>query len=122
VKKSSMLVAAFVLVAVAGLITMPTAARGAFSTSACKACHAIGKDGVGPDWKTVAEQYGDANALATVLKSGFKVEDRKVAASVAKWKNQAGTMTGQYQNLIKKGGNEDAAAEALFEAVKAGKI
>jgi len=60
--------------------------------------------------------------LAGVFKSGFKVENRKVAQSSAKWKAQAPTMTGQYDNLIKKGGNEDAAAEALFSVTKAGKF
>jgi cytochrome c551/c552 len=111
------------LVVAAGLLIISTpVSAGAFSTSACKACHAVGKDGVGPDWKVVAERYGDAKALAAVLKSGFKVEDRKVAQSTAKWKSQAGTMTGQYDALIKKGGNEEAAAEAVFAAVKEGRI
>ena len=110
-------------VAAAGLVTVSaTASAGAFSIAACKACHQLDKDSVGPAFKTVAEKYGDAKTLAAVFKSGFKVEDRKVASSVAKWKSQAGTMTGQYENLIKKGGNEEAAAEAVFAAVKAGKL
>lgn len=104
----------------AGLMVAGSAMAGSFSTGACKACHAVGKDTVGPDWKTVAEKYGDAKTLAGVFKSGFKVEDRKVAASDAKWKNQAAVMTGQFNTLIK--GHEDDAAEALFAAVKAGKI
>lgn len=109
-------------VAVASLLVSGSAMAGAFSTSTCKACHAVGKDGVGPDFKVVAEKYGDAKTLAAVFKAGFKVEDRKVAQSSAKWKSQAGTMTGQYDNLIKKGGNEEAAAQAVFAAVKEGKI
>ncbi|MFY9260216.1 MAG: c-type cytochrome [Gallionella sp.] len=111
------------LVAAAGLMGLSaTATAGAFSTGACQACHKVDKDSVGPSLKEVAEKYGDAKALAAVFKSGFKVEDRKVAQSVAKWKSQAGTMTGQYDNLIKKGGNEEAAAEAVFAVVKAGKF
>jgi cytochrome c551/c552 len=108
------------MIAVASLTVAGSATAGAFTTAACKACHAVGKDGAGPDWKVVAEKYGDAKALAGVFKSGFKVEDRKVAQSVAKWKGQAAIMTGQYTSLIK--GHEDEAAEALFAAVKAGKL
>ena len=107
------------MIAVASLVVAGSATAGAFSTGACKACHAVGKDVVGPDWKVVAEKYGDAKALAAVFKSGFKVEDRKLAGE-AKWKSQAATMTSQYTSLIK--GHEDEAAEALFAAVKAGKI
>lgn len=92
----------------------------AFSTGACKACHAVGHDVVGPDWKVVADKYGDAKTLAAVFKGGFKPEDRKVAASNEKWKKQEALMTGQFNTLIK--GHEDEAAEALFAAVKAGKI
>lgn len=104
----------------AGLMVAGSAMAGDFSTGACKACHAVGKDTVGPDWKTVADKYGDAKALAAVFKSGFKVEDRKVAAADEKWKKQAAVMTGQFGTLIK--GHEDEAADALFAAVKAGKI
>lgn len=104
----------------AGLMVAGSAMAGGFSTGACKACHAVGKDVVGPDWAVVAKEYGDAKALAAVFKSGFKVEDRKVAASNAKWKGQAAVMTGQFTTLIK--GHEDDAAAALFDAVKAGKI
>jgi cytochrome c551/c552 len=105
---------------VAALMVAGSATAGTFSTGSCKACHAVGKDLVGPDWKVVAEKYGDAKALAAVFKSGFKVEDRKVAESNPKWKGQAALMTGQFNSLIK--GKEDDAAEALFAAVKAGKI
>ena len=104
----------------AGLMVAGSAMAGGFSTGACKACHAVGKDTVGPDWKVIADKYGDAKALAAVFKSGFKVEDRKVAEGNPKWKAQAAVMTGQYTSLIK--GHEDEAAEALFAAVKAGKI
>lgn len=104
----------------AGLMVAGSAMAGSFNTGACKACHAVGHDSVGPDWKVVAEKYGDAKALAGVFKSGFKVEDRKVAESNEKWKKQAAIMTGQYSTLIK--GHEDDAAEAVFAAVKAGKI
>jgi cytochrome c551/c552 len=107
------------MIAVASLAVAGSATAGAFSTGACKACHAVGKDVVGPDWKVVAEKYGDAKTLAGVFKSGFKVEDRKLASD-AKWKAQAATMTGQFTSLIK--GHEDEAAEAVFAAVKAGKI
>lgn len=92
----------------------------AFSTGACKACHKVDKDVVGPAWKTVAEKYGDAKTLAAVFKAGFKPADRKVAASNPKWKSMEALMTGQFNNLIK--GHEDEAAHALFAAVKAGKI
>ncbi len=108
------------LMVAAGLMVAGSAMAGGFSTGACKACHAVGKDVVGPDWKTVAAAYGDEKTLAAVFKSGFKVEDRKVAGSNDKWKKQAAVMTGQFNSLIK--GHEDEAATALFDAVKAGKI
>ncbi|MDX8379659.1 MAG: cytochrome C [Gallionella sp.] len=93
----------------------------AFSTGACKACHAVSHDVVGPAWKTVAKEYGNAKTLAGVFKAGFKPADRKVAvANPKKWKNMEALMTGQFKNLIK--GHEDEAAAALFAAVKAGKI
>lgn len=105
---------------VAGLMVAGSATAGSFATGSCKACHAVGKDLVGPDWKVVADKYGDAKTLAGVFKAGFKVEDRKVAAADAKWKGQAAIMTGQFNNSIK--GHEEDAAEAIFAAVKAGKI
>ena len=108
------------MIAAASLVVAGSATAGDFSTGACKACHAVGKDVVGPDWKVVAEKYGDAKTLAEVFKSGFKVEDRKVAMSNDKWKKQAAVMTSQFSTLIK--GHEDEAAKALFAAVKAGKI
>ena len=104
----------------AGLMVAGSAMAGSFNTGACKACHAVGHDVVGPDWKVVAEKYGDAKTLAAVFKAGFKPEDRKVAASNEKWKKQEALMTGQFNTLIK--GHEEDAAEALFAAVKAGKI
>ena len=104
----------------AGLMVAGSAMAGDFNTGPCKACHAVGKDVVGPDWKVVADAYGDSKALAAVFKSGFKVEDRKVAASNAKWKGQAATMTTMFNSNIK--GHEDDAAAALFAAVAAGKI
>ena len=108
------------MIVAAGLMAAGSATAAGFNTAACKACHAVGKDVVGPDWKGVADAYGDAKSLAAVFKSGFKVEDRKVAAGNAKWKGQAAVMTSQYTALIK--GHEDDAAEALFAAVKAGKL
>ncbi len=108
-----------ILVAAAGLMTI-SATASAFSTGACKACHAVGHDVVGPDWAVVAKDYGDAKTLAAVFKAGFKPEDRKVAASNPKFQKQEALMTGQFNSLIK--GHEDEAAEALFAAVKAGKI
>lgn len=107
------------LAAAAGLMAI-SATASAFSTGPCKACHAIDKDVVGPAWKKVADAYGSEAALATVFKSGFKEEDRKIASSDPKFKKQAGVMTGQYNTLIK--GHEDEAAKALFDAVKAGKM
>ncbi len=107
------------VVAAAGLMAI-SASASAFSTGPCKACHAVDKDMVGPAWKRVAEKYGNEAALAKVFKSGFKVEDRKIAESEPKYKSQAAVMTGQYTSLIK--GHEDDAAKALFEAVKAGKM
>jgi len=107
------------LVAAAGLMAVSVSAS-AFETKPCKACHAIDKDVVGPAWKKVAEAYGSADALAAVFKGGFKVEDRKVANSEAKFKGQAAVMTGQFNTLIK--GHEDEAAKALFDAVKAGSL
>ena len=116
-KMKSIIVSMFVA---AGLMVAGSAMAGGFSTSTCKTCHEVGKDKVGPDWATVAKAYGDAKTLAGVFKSGFKVEDRKVAAHNDKWKGQAAVMTGIFNTNIK--GHEDEAAEALFAAVKAGKI
>lgn len=107
------------LVAAAGFIAISATAAD-FSTKPCKACHAIDKDVVGPAWKKVADAYGSEAALAAVFKSGFKVEDRKIASSDEKFKKQAAVMTGQYTTLIK--GHEDEAAKALFAAVKSGTL
>jgi cytochrome c551/c552 len=105
--------------AAAGLLAI-SASAGTFSTGPCKACHAVDKDVVGPAWKRVAEKYGSAAALAKVFKSGFKVEDRKIASSEPKYKSQASIMTGQFNSMIK--GHEDEAAKALFASVKSGKM
>lgn len=107
------------VVAAASMMAISTSAM-AFSTGPCKACHAIDHDVVGPAWKRVAKKYGSEAALAKVFKSGFKVKDRKVAMSEPKFKSQAATMTGMYNTYIK--GHEDAAAKALFAAVKSGKM
>ena len=107
------------LLVAAGLMAVSVSAS-AFETKPCKACHAIDHDVVGPAWKTVADKYGSADALASVFKAGFKVGDRKVANSDPKWKSKAMIMTPQFNNLIK--GHEDDAAKALFDAVAAGKI
>ena len=71
-------------------------------TKKCKSCHATDKDKVGPSWKNIQAAYGSADTLAAVFASGFNVEDRKVAATDAKFKKKAKVMTGQYKNLIKK--------------------
>ena len=108
------------LVAAAGLMAI-SATASAFSTAPCKACHAIDHDVVGPAWQEDVKEYGSADALAAVFKSGFKVEDRKVLNSnPGKWKAKAVLMTPQFEKLIK--GHEDEAAKALFDAVKAGKM
>jgi len=107
------------LVAAAGLLALSGTAS-AFSTAPCKACHALDHDVVGPAWDRVAKKYGSAANLEKVFKSGFKVEDRKVASTEPKFKAQAAIMTGQYNALIK--GHEDEAAKALFAAVKSGKM
>ncbi|RMH59943.1 MAG: hypothetical protein D6678_07065 [Zetaproteobacteria bacterium] len=117
-KKMVMMAAAAAFVMGAGMA--PAAHAGGYNVKKCKACHAVGKDKVGPAWKDVAAAYGSADALAKVFKDGFKVEDRKVIAANGKWKGKAGMMTGQYKKLIK--GHEDEAAKALFDAVAAGKI
>jgi len=110
----------FKLVVVAAGLMAISATASAFSTGACKACHAVEKDTVGPAWKRIAEKYGTEEELAKVFKGGFKVEDRKIAQSEPKYKGQAALMTGQYDSLIK--GHDDEAAKALFEAVKSGKM
>ena len=107
------------LVAAAGFMALSGTAS-AFSIAPCKACHALDHDVVGPAWDRDAKEYGSAAALAKVFKSGFKVEDRKIAMSEPKFKAQAVIMTGQFNSLIK--GHEDEAAKALFAAVKAGKM
>jgi len=116
--KKVMMIAAVAAFAMGGTVT--TATAGGFNVAKCKACHAVGKNKVGPDWAVVAKAYGSADNLAKVFKDGFKVEDRKVAAADGKWKHKTGMMTGQYKHLIV--GHEDEAANALFDAVKAGKI
>lgn len=108
-----------VVVAAAALMAI-SASASAFSTSPCKACHAIDHDVVGPAWARVAKKYGSEAALAKVFKAGFPVNERKVAMSEPKFKSQAATMTGMYQTYIK--GHEDDAAKALFAAVKSGKM
>ena len=108
------------LLAVAVGLMAVSATASAFSTKPCQACHKIDKDLVGPAWQRVGKEYGSEGALAAVFKSGFKVEDRKIASSEPKYKKQAAVMTGQYKTLIK--GHEDEAAKALFDAVKAGKF
>ncbi|HTN93925.1 MAG TPA: hypothetical protein VMJ33_05045 [Gallionella sp.] len=107
------------IVVAAGLMAISVSAS-AFSTKPCKACHAIDKDVVGPAWKKVADAYGSPAALAAVFKGGFKPEDRKIAGSEEKFKKQEAAMTAQFNTLIK--GHEDEAANALFDAVKSGKI
>ena len=105
----------FAAAAAVGMMSMATTAS-AFNTGRCAACHNIDHDKVGPAWKTVAEHYGDEATLAKVFEDGFKVSDRKVAGSIAKWKSKAGLMTSQFNHLIK--GHEKEAAHALFESVK----
>lgn len=99
-------------VAVAGLMVAGNAMAADFDLAKCNACH---KTGVGPAFKDVVAAYGSADKLAAVMKDGFKVEDRKVAAGNEKWKKAAATMTGQ-AGLFK--GQEDAAAKAVFAAGK----
>ena len=108
-----------IIVAAVGLMAV-SATASAFSTAPCKACHAVNHDVVGPAWDRVAKKYGSEAALAKVFKAGFKVSDRKIAQSEPKFKGQASTMTGMYNMYIK--GHEDAAAKALFAAVKAGHL
>jgi cytochrome c551/c552 len=115
VKKSMTL-----LITAAGLMAV-SATASAFSTAPCKACHAIDHDVIGPAWQDDVKQYGSAEALAKVFKDGFKESDRKVLNSdPGKWKAKAAIMTPQFNSLIK--GHEDEAAEAIFAAVKAGKM
>ncbi len=117
-KKAMMIAAAAAFVIGAGAVT--PAHAGGFNVKKCKACHAVSKKKVGPSWKDVAAAYGDAGTLAKVFKDGFKVGDRKLAASNSKWKHKAALMTAQFKKLIK--GHEDEAATELFAAVKRGKI
>jgi len=104
----------FAAVAVAGLMFAGSASASGLPAT-CGNCHKAGADAVGPSFKSIAAAYGDAKTLAGVFKAGFKVEDRKVASGAAKWKSQAGIMTGQFGPIK---GNEDAVAAALFEAAK----
>lgn len=95
----------------AGLMVAGSAMAADFDLAKCNACHA---NKIAPAFKDVAAAYGTADALATAMKGGLKVEDRKVAnAAGSKWKAQVGTMTGQV-GLFK--GKEDAAAKAIFAA------
>lgn len=114
--KKVLIIAAVAAVGMAS--TAIDANAGGFSVKKCKACHAVGKDKVGPAWDKVAKAYGDEATLAADFKAGFKT--RRVAASESKWKSKEGLMTSQFNRLIK--GHEDEAAKALFAAVKAGKI
>ncbi len=97
-KKTLLIAAAVSVVAFAG---MNTATAGDI-TKKCKSCHATSKDKVGPSWKKIQAAYGSADTLAAVFESGFAVDDRKVAATDAKFKKKAKVMSGQYKNLIKK--------------------
>ncbi|MDQ6992774.1 MAG: hypothetical protein Q9M31_04815 [Mariprofundus sp.] len=112
------------MVAVAATIGMGSvstaATAGGFNVKKCKACHAVSKHKMGPTWSDVAAAYGDEATLAAVFKGGFKVEDRKLANENSKWKKKAKLMTGQYKKSIR--GHEEEAAQALFAAVKRGKI
>ncbi len=96
------------------------AVAGDFNVKPCKSCHAVNKTRVGPAWKDVAAAYGTPEALARAFKAGFKVSDRKLASADPKWKRKATLMTGTFKRLIR--GHEDAAAQALFAAVKRGHI
>ena len=99
----------------------PAAAVAAeFNVKPCKSCHAVNKTRVGPAWKDVAAAYGSPEELARAFKAGFKVSDRKLASADPKWKRKATLMTGTFKRLIR--GHEDAAAQALFAAVKRGHI
>ncbi len=98
------------MVAAAGLMVAGSAM--AFSGGACGACHQAAKDTAGPSFASIKEAYGSKEELAKVFKGGFKVEDRKVAASNEKWKKSAALMTGQFGSLIK--GHEDDAAAFVF--------
>jgi len=71
-------------------------------TGKCKACHKVTKDAVGPSFKKIQAAYGSSAELAQVFEAGFTVNDRKVAASDAKYKKKTGMMTSQYKKLIKK--------------------
>jgi cytochrome c551/c552 len=101
-----------------GLMAM-SATASAFSTDPCKNCHAIDHVVIGPAWESVAEAYGNPQALAKVFKSGFKVGDRKFASDPA-FKSKASIMSLMFLQYIK--GHEDDAAKALFNAVKTGKM
>lgn len=97
------------MVTAAGLMVAGSAM--AFSGGACGACHKANMDGAGPSWASIKTAYGSKEELAKVFKAGFKVEDRKVAASSEKWKKNAALMTGQFGPIK---GNEDAAAAFVF--------
>ncbi len=109
----------FAAVAAVGMMSASTTAS-AFSTMRCKACHAVGHVKIGPAWKDVVKAYGTEQELAKVFLAGFKVSDRKIASTKAKFKHKAGLMTSQYNHLIK--GHEKAAAHALFMTVKNNKF
>lgn len=97
------------MIAAAGLMVAGSAM--AFSGAACGACHKANADAAGPSFASIKAAYGSKEELAKVFKGGFKVEDRKVAASNEKWKKSAALMTGQF-GLIK--GKEDDAAAFVF--------
>ena len=100
--------------------TTAAAVAADFNVKPCKSCHAVNKTRVGPAWKDVAAAYGAPEELARAFKAGFKVSDRKLASADPKWKRKATLMTGTFKRLIR--GHEDAAAQALFAAVKRGHI
>jgi len=116
-RKNTLIIAAIAAIATVGMMPV-SASAGGFNVKKCKACHAVGKTKVGPDWAEVAKVYGDAGTLAADFKAGFTT--RRVAEANPKWKGKEGMMTGQFKKLIV--GHEDEAAAALFAAVKAGKI
>jgi len=110
-KKVLMIAAASAFLA-SGLAATEVSAK-SYVEAKCSACHNATKDKTGPSWAKVQAAYGSADALAAAFASGFKVEDRKVAAGDEAWHKKAKMMSAQYKKLISKQDPADIAAQVF---------
>jgi len=97
--KKTLMIAATSAFLISGLAA--TEATAGDYTKKCKSCHSVSKDKMGPAFKTIQAAYGSSESLAKVFADGFKVEDRKVAASHPKYAKKVKIMTKQFKKIAK---------------------